>query len=72
MTQQNVETKISRFSRLGNMFITGNSGGFRIRRPMALGVRSDRFSSGATLTWMSQEDSKRLGSVGYNPNIPHL
>ena len=23
-------------------------------------------------TWMSQEVSKRLGSVGYNPNIPHL
>ena len=21
-------------------------------------------------TWMSQEVSKRLGSVGYNPNIP--
>ena len=23
-------------------------------------------------TWMSQEVSKGLGSVGYNPNIPHL
>ena len=23
-------------------------------------------------TWMSQEVCKRLGSVGYNPNIPHL
>ncbi len=23
-------------------------------------------------TWMSQEFSKWLGSVGYNPNIPHL
>ena len=23
-------------------------------------------------TWMSQEVSKWLGSVGYNPNIPHL
>ncbi len=23
-------------------------------------------------TWMSQEVSKRLGSVGYNPNISHL
>ena len=23
-------------------------------------------------TWMSQEVSKRLGSVGYNSNIPHL
>ena len=23
-------------------------------------------------TWMSQEVSKKLGSVGYNPNIPHL
>ena len=22
--------------------------------------------------WMSQEVSKWLGSVGYNPNIPHL
>ncbi len=21
---------------------------------------------------MPQEDSKRLGSVGFNPNIPHL
>ncbi len=29
---------------------------------------------GATtrVTWMSQEVSKRLGSVGYNPNTPHL
>ena len=25
-----------------------------------------------SITWMSQEVSKRLGSVGYNPNIPHL
>ena len=23
-------------------------------------------------TWMSQEVSKRLGSVGYNPNTPHF
>ena len=23
-------------------------------------------------TWMSQEVSKWLGTVGYNPNIPHL
>ena len=23
-------------------------------------------------TWMSQEFSNRLGSVGYNPNIPHV
>ena len=23
-------------------------------------------------TWMSQEVSKWLGSMGYNPNIPHL
>ena len=23
-------------------------------------------------TWMSQEVSKWLGSVGYNPNIPHI
>ena len=23
-------------------------------------------------TWMSQEVSKTLGSVDYNPNIPHL
>ena len=23
-------------------------------------------------TWMSQEVSRRLGSVGYYPNMPHL
>ena len=26
----------------------------------------------AACAWMSQEVSKRSGSVGYNPNIPHL
>ena len=25
-----------------------------------------------TTIWMSQEISKWLGSVGYNPNVPHL
>ena len=25
-----------------------------------------------TATWMSQEVGKWLGSMGYNPNIPHL
>ena len=27
---------------------------------------------GSTITWMSQEVSQWLGSVGYSPNIPHL
>ena len=31
-----------------------------------------RVSSDYPPTWMSQEVSKWLGSVGYNPNIPHL
>ena len=31
-----------------------------------------QFSTPTTNTWMSQEVSKRLGSVDYNPNTPHL
>ena len=34
--------------------------------------RQGTTKTGGQTTWMSQEVSKRLGSVGYNPNILHL
>ncbi len=36
------------------------------------GLTAKAHSHHLTPAWMSEEVSKRLGSVGYNPNIPRL
>ena len=38
--------------------------------PMELKIPNEKLP--VHYAWMSQEVSKWLGSVGYNPNIPHL
>ena len=41
------------------------------RRPVGI-IENCHGQDAMDITWMSQEVSKRLGSVGYNPNISHL